>query len=157
MDYALSNYYTEKLNEFFRTELKSESEEYKIPISILLQLICIYNTSTLNNYPESIGLQLFQKLLVYYGRCDLITKFIDECDVKSLKHCALFPVFQCTPLSNVRTRALHNFFKPMLANQYLKIKEEFQQQFYIVFIMVSKTFQIFSLCFCVIKFVSRGL
>ena len=89
----------------------------------MLQVICMYNMSTLNNYPESIGLQLCQKLLVYYGRCDLITKFIDECDVKSLKHCALVPVFQCTPLSNVRTRTLHNFFKPILANQYLKIKE----------------------------------
>ncbi len=129
MDYALTNYYIEELNEFFRTESKSESEEYKIPISILLQLICMYNMNSLNNYPESVGLQLCQKLLVYYGRNELITNFIDDCDLKALKHCALVPVFQCTPLSNVRTRALHNFFKPIQANQYLKIKEEFQQEY----------------------------
>ena len=81
----------------------------------------------LNEYPESIGLQLCSKLLVYYGRSVLITKFIDECDTKSLKHCALVPVFQSTPLNNIRTRVLHNFFKPIQANQYLKIKEETQQ------------------------------
>ena len=124
MDYALTNNYIEELNEFFNSELESNSQEYTIPISILLQLICMYNMNSLNNYPDSIGLQLCSRLLGYYGRSDLITKFIDECDIKSVKKCALVPAFQCTPLNNIRTRVLHNFFRPIMANQYLKISNK---------------------------------
>jgi hypothetical protein len=120
IDYTLSINYIEELNEFLKKPANTNMD-YTIPISILIQLICMYNMNSLNGYPESIGLQLTSRLLGLYGISDFITKFIDECDVKSLKNCALVPAYQCEPLNNIRTRVLHNFFRPIKANQYLKM------------------------------------
>ena len=122
MDYTLTNNYIEELNYFIK-DSKIDLSDYKIPISILIQLICMYNMNTLNDYPESVGLQLSSRLIGLYGISDFITKFIDECDSIAIKHCAMVSAFQCQPLNNIRTRVLHNFFRSIKSNQYLKTSD----------------------------------
>lgn len=134
MDYTLTINYVKEIEEFFikgSQETNNHELDYLVPISTLIQVICLFNMSTLNNYADSVGLQMCSRLLGLYGICDIITKFIDTCDKMALKHCALVAPYQMQPLSNLKIRVLHNFFKPLRANQYLKIRSDYTPDFFL--------------------------
>ena len=77
--------------------------------SILMQFLYICNMKNLNSYPDSFALQVCSRILGFYGISSDFTKFIDDCDEKSIKKCALVAAHQSLPLNNGNIRLVKNF------------------------------------------------
>ena len=130
--FDLANYlYSEKniLIDFmicFSKQVYHEND-YLIINSTIIQQIMMFNSYWLNKFPESSALQICSRILNFYGISEHFTKFIDECDKKSPKDCALLPTFQNQVQSDAFFKVVYDFHKNIISFQtcgYVELKSQ---------------------------------
>ena len=100
----------------FSKVIYSENDHLVIACTIIQQIM-MFNSYWFNKFPDSMPLQMCSRVLNFYGVFEHVTKFIDECDKKSPKDCALIPTFQNQVQSDAFFKVLHDFHKNVTSYQ----------------------------------------
>ena len=100
----------------FTKQIYHENDHLVLTATIIQQIM-MFNSYWLNKFPHSTALQLLTRLLSFYGISESVTKFIDECDKKSPKDCALVPTFQNQVQSDAFFKVVYDFHKNIISYQ----------------------------------------
>lgn len=104
----------------FRSEcqwvLEQKSSSGEAVLAVLIQFVYMCNMYMLNKHPDSFATQMCSRLLGFYGKSEVITRFVDECDRAGPARCALVAAHQSEPLSGGNIRVVRNFNKSLYQN-----------------------------------------
>ncbi len=93
----------DQLQKFTQASSYSMSEEAKNAMNHikLLNLTFLQCLISIGDYPDTVGVQLTSRFLMYRHHLSFINSFISECDSRSVKHCALVAPYQIFQPSGV--------------------------------------------------------